>query len=380
MNAATSRTFPRASSRSGSPATAPSSISIRRSRSCRCCRSEFGASAGRSLHHHHRQHVGGGADRAVHRRRRRRAGPQARDRRGDVRAGDPDRDGRRWRTSLPALIFWRCDAGAGAAADLRRHHRLYRRRMAAAAKRPPPPASIRRASSLGGFSGRLFTGLLADLIGWRAGFIALAAMTLAGAVAVAFLLPRERKFVRSEGPARRRAGRCCGISATGNWSRPMRSASACCSISFCTFTFVSFHLAAPPYNLSATWLGAIFVVYLAGSVLTPWTGWAVGRFGRRHFMVCVIAMWTCGIVLTLAPSLPLIILGLAIGAGLRPDLPGGLDRLCDHHRQGRPLVGGRTLRDQLLRRWQFRRGARRPRLDASAAGRPASRWWSRCCW
>ena len=82
----------------------------------------------------------------------------------------------------------------------------------------------------------------------------------------------------------------------------------------CTFTYVSFHLAAPPYNLSAGWLGALFVVYLAGSALTPWTGWAVGRFGRRHFMVRVIALWFVGIALTLAPSLPLIILGLAIGA------------------------------------------------------------------
>jgi len=83
----------------------------------------------------------------------------------------------------------------------------------------------------------------------------------------------------------------------------------------CTFTFVSFHLAAAPYNLSASWLGAIFVVYLVGSVLTPWTGWAVGRFGRRHFMVGVIAVWLAGIALTLAPSLPLIIVGLAVGAG-----------------------------------------------------------------
>jgi MFS family permease len=83
----------------------------------------------------------------------------------------------------------------------------------------------------------------------------------------------------------------------------------------CTFTFVSFHLAAAPYNLSASWLGAIFVVYIVGSVLTPWTGWAVGRFGRRHFMVGVIAVWLGGIALTLAPSLPLIIAGLALGAG-----------------------------------------------------------------
>ena len=50
----------------------------------------------------------------------------------------------------------------------------------------------------------------------------------------------------------------------------------------CTFTFISFHLAAPPYSLSASWLGASLCHYLVGSVLTPWIGWAVGRFGRRR--------------------------------------------------------------------------------------------------
>src|SRR5262249_42173228 len=39
-------------------------------------------------------------------------------------------------------------------------------------------------SSLGGFSGMLFTGLLADLISWRAGFMVLGAITFAGAVVV----------------------------------------------------------------------------------------------------------------------------------------------------------------------------------------------------
>src|SRR5476651_1058127 len=169
-------------------------------------------------------------------------------------------------------------------------------------------------SSLGGFSGRLVTGILADLISWRAGFDALAAMTLAGAITVAFLLPPERKFVRSEGLlasgrqmlAHFRNGQLLATFAVG-------FGVLFCFI--CTFTYVSFHLAGAPYNLSASWLGAMFVVYLTGSVLTPWTGWAVGRFGRRRFMVRVVALWVVGIALTLAPSLPLIILGLAIGAG-----------------------------------------------------------------
>ena len=169
-------------------------------------------------------------------------------------------------------------------------------------------------SSIGGFTGRLFTGLLADLIGWRAGFFALAGIAVACATVVAFILPPERKFVRSTGL----------LASTRQMLAHFRNGQllATYAVGFgvlfnfiCTFTYVSFHLAAAPYNLSASWLGALFVVYLAGSVLAPWTGWAVARFGRRRFVVRVLALWAAGIALTLAPSLPLIIAGLAISAG-----------------------------------------------------------------
>jgi len=214
--------------------------------------------------------------------------------------------------SLPALIFWRAIQGLVLPP-------IFAVTVAYIGDEWPPREATTAAgiyssgSSVGGFSGRLFTGLLADLISWRAGFIALAVIALAGAVAVAFLLPRERGFVRSEGLA------AAGRQMIAHFRNGQLVATFAVGFGvlfnfILTFTFVSFHLAAPPYNLSASWLGAIFVVYLAGSVLTPWTGWAVGRFGRRHFMVCVIAMWAVGLLLTLAPSLTLIILGLAIGA------------------------------------------------------------------
>ena len=169
-------------------------------------------------------------------------------------------------------------------------------------------------SSLGGFSGRLITGFLADLVSWRAGFFALAAMAFAGAIAIALLLPHERKFVRSEGL----------LASTRQMLAHFRNGQllATYAVGFgvlfnfiATFTFISFYLAAPPFNLSATWLGALFVVYLTGSALAPWTGWAVGRFGRRRFMLFIVALWIGGIALTLIPSLPVIIAGLAVGAG-----------------------------------------------------------------
>jgi YNFM family putative membrane transporter len=215
-------------------------------------------------------------------------------------------------TSLSALIFWRAVQGLVLPP-------IFAVTVAYIGDEWPRQEATTAAgiyssgSSLGGFSGRLVTGFLADLVGWRWGFFALAGIALAGAGAVAFLLPHERKFVRSEGLlasgrqmlAHFRNGQLVATYAVGF------------GVLFnfiCTFTYISFHLAAPPYNLSASWLGALFVVYLAGSVLTPWTGWAVGRFGRRRFMVRVIALWVAGIALTLASSLPLIVLGLAISA------------------------------------------------------------------
>src|SRR5262249_40610382 len=80
------------------------------------------------------------------------------------------------------------------------------------------------------------------------------------------------------------------------------------------FTYVSFYLAAPPFGLSPSLLGAIFVVYLAGSAASPLTGRLVGRFGRRAAALGVIAVWMAGLPLTLAPSLPTIVIGLSVAA------------------------------------------------------------------
>jgi MFS transporter, YNFM family, putative membrane transport protein len=168
-------------------------------------------------------------------------------------------------------------------------------------------------SGLGGFAGRFITGILADLTGWRGAFLAVAAITVASAAAVAWLLPPERKFVRSE-----------GLSASlRQMLRHLRNPRliATYAIGFgvlfnfiATFTYVSFHLAAPPYWFSPSLLGAIFCTYLAGTLVTPLAGRAISRFGRRAFMVGTIVVWAGGAALLLAPPLPAIIAGLTLCA------------------------------------------------------------------
>jgi predicted MFS family arabinose efflux permease len=164
-------------------------------------------------------------------------------------------------------------------------------------------------SSLGGFCGRLVPGVLGDLIGWRGAFLTLAGLSLIGAVTLTLLLPREKGFVRSQGLA----------ASARQMLRHLKNPQllATYGIGFgalfnfiAVFTYVSFHLAGPPYHFSSTLLGAIFVTYLAGTLIAPMTGWMTARLGRRRFILAVIAAWMAGAALTLAPPVPAIIVGL----------------------------------------------------------------------
>jgi MFS transporter, YNFM family, putative membrane transport protein len=170
------------------------------------------------------------------------------------------------------------------------------------------------ATSFGGFFGRFASGVLADLADWRRAFLALAVLTAALALAVALLLPKEQRFVRSEGLA----------AALKQMIAHLRNPRliATYAIGFgvlftfmSIFTYVSFYLAAPPFNLSPTLLGTLFVTYLAGVAVTPLTGRLVARFGRRPLAIGVIAVWIAGLMLSLVPAIPLIVAALVVCAG-----------------------------------------------------------------
>src|SRR5271154_6407568 len=183
-----------------------------------------------------------------------------------------------------------------------------------------PPADVTRVAgiymvgaSVGGFSGRFIPGILTDVIGWRAAFGVGALLTLIAALIVTVMLPRERQFVPSGGPA----------GAARYMLRHLRDPRliATYAVGFgvlfnfiATFTYVNFHLAAPPYSFPPTVLGALFFTYLASSVVVPWVGRGIALFGRRRFVLGIIAAWIAGALLMLAPPIVLILAGLTLCA------------------------------------------------------------------
>lgn len=169
------------------------------------------------------------------------------------------------------------------------------------------------ASAVAGFLGRFIPGLLTDYVGWRGGFLTLAGLTAFCWVMVALLLKREQHFVRASNLAassrqmlmhlrnpRLLATYAVGFGVLFNF--------------LVTFTYITFYLAAPPFNRSPAFLGSIFVVYLAGSVVTLWTGRAIAAFGRRNFVLGVLVLWAAGLLLTLIPSIPAIVVALILAS------------------------------------------------------------------
>ncbi len=218
-----------------------------------------------------------------------------------------------WAPSLTAMIAWRFVQGLMLppifAVTIAYIGEEWPARQAAGAV-----GTYTSGAALGGFSGRFFTGILADIIGWRYAFSVLAIFTLVGGFVIGTTLPREKKFVRSEGLI------ASGRQMLRHFRNPQLVATYAVGFGvlfnfIATFTYISFRLAAPPYNFSPTALGLIFLVYLVGSALTPTIGMAVSRFGRRHFIIGVIAVWIAGIALTLLAPLWATILGLAMCAG-----------------------------------------------------------------
>jgi YNFM family putative membrane transporter len=164
----------------------------------------------------------------------------------------------------------------------------------------------------GGFSSRFISGLVASHWDWRWVFVVLGMLNLAVAVGVAVLLKPEREtkhLVEAEGSL---------ASAVAAHLRN-RQLVATFGVGFCVlfslvavFTYVTFYLADPPFNLAPAALGSIFFVYLIGVAANPTAGRAIDRFGHRAVLACGIGAGIGGVALTLGHNLWMVGLGLTI--------------------------------------------------------------------
>ncbi len=167
-------------------------------------------------------------------------------------------------------------------------------------------------TAFGGMAGRLASGVLADWLGWRPALAVLGVAIALAALAVVLLLPRPRHSAGTRLGVRDLLRRF-GLQFTDP-GLPWLFASAFLLMgSFVTlYNYAGFRLALPPFSLSHAAIATIFVVYLLGSLSSALAGGLAQRLGRRRVYWATVAIMAVGVALTIVPSTPIIILGLAI--------------------------------------------------------------------
>ncbi|MFV2120957.1 MFS transporter, partial [Streptomyces sp. Act-28] len=167
-------------------------------------------------------------------------------------------------------------------------------------------------NSVGGMSGRIVTGWVAQLWGWRAGLAAAGLMGVACVVAYRLLLPAARHFTPS--PLDPRA---LARTVRAHLSDPLLLRLYAVGALFMTvfgavYTVIGYRLAEAPFSLPQGVVGSVFLVYLVGTVSSAAAGRLVGRTGRRGALYLAVTTTAAGLLLSLSGALAAVLAGLVL--------------------------------------------------------------------
>ncbi len=162
---------------------------------------------------------------------------------------------------------------------------------------------------LGGLLARGASAALTGLLDWRLALSAFALPTAGGALALALYLPPVERAGRGHMGVR--------WADVGTHLRNVRLL-ATCVVGFSlffgfvgTFTYIPYYLTGHPFDVPPVSLGLIYLVWATG-ILSPVAGtWSI-RIGRQRAIAASLSVACAGMLVTLVPALPVIVLGLGL--------------------------------------------------------------------
>ncbi|MFJ3333826.1 MFS transporter [Streptomyces sp. NPDC086766] len=167
-------------------------------------------------------------------------------------------------------------------------------------------------NSVGGMSGRVVTGWVAQEWGWRAAVGTIGVVAVACAVAFRLLLPAPRHF--TPGSLRPRV---LARTVRDHLADPLLRRLYAIGALFMTvfggvYTVIGYRLTEAPFSLPQGIVGSIFLVYLVGTVSASTAGRLVGRLGRRGALYLAGATTAAGLLISLPGSIALVLPGLVL--------------------------------------------------------------------
>jgi MFS transporter, YNFM family, putative membrane transport protein len=161
---------------------------------------------------------------------------------------------------------------------------------------------------VGGLVGRVGVALLTAATSWRVALAAVAVLPLAATLVMRRSLPPEAAAPSSAGLSLRTLRATLA-------NRSLVAATLTGSAMFFSFmgifSYIDFRLERAPFSLSPAAIGLIFVLWAMG-VVAPLAGRLAGRHGWRAVALAGLLSAASGITISLVPSLPVVVLGLAL--------------------------------------------------------------------
>ncbi|WP_046181151.1 MFS transporter [Domibacillus tundrae] len=167
-------------------------------------------------------------------------------------------------------------------------------------------------TTIGGMSGRILTGLLTDIFNWRAALIMIGCIALAASIVFLFTLPEPRHSAKKQ-PSLKKMIMTYRIHF---YNRPLLAVVSFGFLlmgSFVTlYNYIGFLLSEPPYSLSQTLIGFIFIVFLTGTFSAVYMGNKADTYGNPLMLKWSISIMAAGAMLTLPAVLFIKIIGIAL--------------------------------------------------------------------
>ncbi len=168
------------------------------------------------------------------------------------------------------------------------------------------------ATPIGGLAGRLLMSTIADYASWRTGLLLSGILYLLITVCILLLMPKPKNKKIERGRIQINWSGFGLVLKNPTMLRVFAAAAAAEGAFVCAYNFISYPLLAPPYSLSQTMVGLIFVCYLVGSVSSTVLGSLSDHYGHGKIMVLSGGIELVGILLTLGMPLWCKVAGIAL--------------------------------------------------------------------
>ncbi|MEU1824754.1 MFS transporter [Streptomyces abikoensis] len=167
-------------------------------------------------------------------------------------------------------------------------------------------------NAIGGMTGRILAGWVAQAWGWRAGLCAVGALAVVCALTFRLMIPKARHFTPSTVSASSLARTLRAHLTDPLLCRLYAIGALFMTVFGAVYTVIGYRLAEAPFSLPQGVVGSIFLIYLVGTASSAAAGTLVARLGRRGALYLALGTTAVGLLLTVTSSLTAILVGLVL--------------------------------------------------------------------